>query len=269
MTTKSPSAAAAPSAVSRRARPPPGAPRPAPGGAPGRGGGARFAAPRLALADLDALVLAQRGRRAHADLDGEGQRLPLAGEVADVELGIAHRVDARSVDRVEVPAPHRPAHRLVEHALAPDALDDDRRRHLALAKAGHAQVLTELSRRGLHAPLDLRGGDLGLHADARFGQLCDGRLDGGGHGSVTIAGHWRPSARRRYGIGASGLPTAASGTRSLWRVAGCTCMSASRLRVACCMGRLAVDGTRSCSVSRPQAHCTVPAPKTSAPLGAR
>src|SRR5690349_7995630 len=51
------------------------------------------------------------------------------------------------------------------------------------------------------------------------------------------------------------------------RVAGCTPMSAKRLTVACCMLRSGVllSGLRS---SRPQDHCTVPAPKTSAPLGA-
>ena len=47
-------------------------------------------------------------------------------------------------------------------------------------------------------------------------------------------------------------------------------MSASRLTVACCMFVL-VAGWASPSwlEFRPQAHCTVPAPKTSAPLEAR
>ncbi len=57
-------------------------------------------------------------------------------------------------------------------------------------------------------------------------------------------------------------------TRPLCRVAGCAPMSANRLTVACCMFRSAglSPGFQS---SRPKAHCTVPAPNTSAPLGAR
>ena len=233
MTTKSPLSAAAPSAVSRRAL--------RSRSASSSASTAASSAAGLALADLDALVLAERRRRAHADLDGEGQRLALAGEVADVELGVADGMDAGGVDRVEVPAAHRAAHGLVEHALAPDALDHDRRRHLALAKAGHAQVLAELARGGLHAPLDLLGGDLGLHAHARFGQLGDGRLDGGGHGSVTIA--WArgagPAARPRV------LSRGDEAGLAAWPAA--TPMSAKRLTVACCMSRIAAGiGSRSC-----------------------
>src|SRR6185503_10117280 len=49
-------------------------------------------------------------------------------------------------------------------------------------------------------------------------------------------------------------------------VPGCAPMSANRLTVACCMRTSAGSEPRSCDASRPHAHCTVPAPKTSAPL---
>src|SRR4051812_12105182 len=46
-------------------------------------------------------------------------------------------------------------------------------------------------------------------------------------------------------------------------------MSAKRFTVACCMRGSAVEGSRSWLASSPQDHCTVPAPKTSAPPPAR
>ena len=57
---------------------------------------------------------------------------------------------------------------------------------------------------------------------------------------------------------------------------GWTPMSANRLTVACCMFLsgglllgLVADASHAFVSSRPQDHCTVPAPNTSAPLGAR
>ena len=58
-------------------------------------------------------------------------------------------------------------------------------------------------------------------------------------------------------------------------VVACAPMSAKRLTVACCMTgstEAPAGGPllfHALVVSRPHAHCTVPAPKTSAPLGAR
>src|SRR5688500_13113527 len=46
-------------------------------------------------------------------------------------------------------------------------------------------------------------------------------------------------------------------------------MSSKRFIVACCMSALGGVFPRSCVPSRPHDHCTVPAPKTSALLGAR
>ena len=53
------------------------------------------------------------------------------------------------------------------------------------------------------------------------------------------------------------------------RLVGVAPRSASTLRVACCMRRSGIEPPWSFSVSSPQAHCTVPAPNTSAPLAAR
>src|SRR5215213_395026 len=136
---------------------------------------------RLPLADLEAGVVAKRRGRTHADLEGERQRLALRRIVAEVELRLSDRHDLCLAERIGVPRADRAANRLVEHVLAPDAADEDRRRDFALAEAGHTRVARESSRGLREALLDLGSGDLGVDADARFGQLCEGGLDGGGH----------------------------------------------------------------------------------------
>ncbi len=63
---------------------------------------------------------------------------------------------------------------------------------------------------------------------------------------------------------------AVAGVRPDCSVAGCTPMSANRFTVACRAASSAVSlGPRSWFESSPQDHCTVPAPNTRAPLGAR
>ncbi len=52
----------------------------------------------------------------------------------------------------------------------------------------------------------------------------------------------------------------------LCMVAGITPISANKLIVACCIRASSEDEPLSCSPSKPQLHCTVPAPNTSAPL---
>ena len=69
-------------------------------------------------------------------------------------------------------------------------------------------------------------------------------------------------------VGAVRLADADAAVRPLINVAGCAPMSAKRLTVACCMFRSTGPPLRLLA-SRPQAHCTVPAPNTQAPLGAR
>ena len=65
---------------------------------------------------------------------------PSLGELADVDVWLADRDHARVVDRGAVPAAERLADGLVEHRLAADALDHHRRRRLAGAETGHADV---------------------------------------------------------------------------------------------------------------------------------
>ena len=135
---------------------------------------------------------------ADADLDREAQRLALAGKLVEVEVRLADGDDLGGVDRGGVPAGDRLADRLVEDRFAPDALDDHRRRDLALAEAGDAQVAAERAGGDGDALLDLGGGHLGLHAHARLGQLGDGGGDGLGHGRrLTIP--WRPVRTRFAG----------------------------------------------------------------------
>ena len=139
----------------------------------------------LAAADLEALVLAEPRRRPHADLDREAQRLALAGQLVHVQVGLADRHDARVVDRRGVPAGQGAAHRLVEHGLAADALDDHGRRDLAGAEAGDAEVAAELAGGVGEPAFDLVRRHLRLDAHARLGQLGDRGGDGGGHGRVN------------------------------------------------------------------------------------
>ena len=137
----------------------------------------------LATADLETLVLAELGGRAHADLDRELERLPFGGKlVRDVELGLSDGRDPGAVDRVGVPAPERAPDGLVEDRLAAEPTDHDRRRHLALAESRDAHLAAELARGLLDAPLDLLGRDFRLDAHARLGQLRDVGFDAAGHG---------------------------------------------------------------------------------------
>src|SRR6476659_4616088 len=68
----------------------------------------------------------------------------------------------------------------------------------------------------------------------------------------------------------------AAATRPAPRVPGCAPMSPNRFTVACCTfgsGSLRLCSVRywlhALTLARAQDHCTVPAPNTSAPLGAR
>src|SRR5215470_4300244 len=70
-------------------------------------------------------------------------------------------------------------------------------------------------------------------------------------------------------VGAEGSVEAVAAARPDWSEPGCTPMSANRLTVACCMLASGVEAESLWLPSRPHDHCTVPAPKTSAPLAAR
>ena len=141
---------------------------------------------RLAPLDLDALVGAEGRHGAHADLDAELQRLALGGQVAQVDVGVADGDDVRRVDGLRVPAAERGADRLVQHGQAAHPLDDDRRGNLPLAEPGHLQVAAQGAGGGVDAGLDLGGLDLGIHANAGFGEFGNGGGDVR-HGPATVA----------------------------------------------------------------------------------
>ncbi len=90
----------------------------------------------LASAHLETLVVCrawrQAGRRSRSRRRAAG---PRAGRSPRSSSRLADRRDPGAVDRVGVPAPERAPQRLVEHRLAAEAADHDRRRDLALAEA--------------------------------------------------------------------------------------------------------------------------------------
>ena len=95
------------------------------------------------LADLEALVVAERGRRAHADLERERQRLALVGQVAEVEVGIADGRDARVVDRVEYQRPSESRTVSSRTASRPTRWMTIGGGTLPRAEPGHAQLAAE------------------------------------------------------------------------------------------------------------------------------
>ena len=123
----------------------------------------------LAAADLEVLVAPQLCPRGRADLDREAQRLAGGRQLGQVQLRVADGRDARAHDRLLVPLRQRVAHRLLEHRLAPHALDHHRGRHLALPEARELQLATEGGGRALEARLDLLARHLGVEAHAGVG----------------------------------------------------------------------------------------------------
>src|SRR5436309_2606296 len=105
----------------------------------------------------------------------------LRRKLAEVELRIADGHDPGGLDRVGVPARERLAHGFLEHHLAADALDDERRGHLPATKAGQLQLTPELLRLLGEAPLELACRDLDLETHARIPELGDFGLDRGRH----------------------------------------------------------------------------------------
>ncbi len=167
----------------------------------------------LTPTDLKALVLAELRLRKHADLDRELQRLPLRRKLAEVDLGIPDGDDAGALDRVGVPAGEGVADGFLEHRLAADALDHQRRRHLAAAKTWELELAPELARLLLEATLDLPGGNLDLQAHTRVPELGDGGLHGCWHQrhdtvppDAATATDTAAPARRVVGVDRSARP---------------------------------------------------------------
>ena len=113
----------------------------------------------LAAADLEALVVAERGLRAHADLDREASAArPAPGSSPMSSCGSPTGTTCASSIAARVPGADRVAHRLVEHGLAARSRwIDHRRRRLAGAEAGDAQAAAERAWRPARRALDLVG----------------------------------------------------------------------------------------------------------------
>ena len=130
----------------------------------------------LGPADLEALVLAELGRRPHADLEFEVERLALG-------LGGGDDLDAGSPTGL-MPESSRPRsyHSGSESRIAScedgaeaEPLDHQRGRRLALAEAGQPHLPGQAAGGALHAASDVLGGNLHLDPHPRVGQLCDAR----------------------------------------------------------------------------------------------
>ena len=122
------------------------------------------------------------GADVHLDLEHELAREVLdLGPCRDVGRGAAERAHAGLGDALAVELVDRLGDGLVEDLLAADALVDDRRGHLALAEAGHADLLGD----GLVRLVDRGAQLLGLDRDGELGARVLDLLDRGLHEVVS------------------------------------------------------------------------------------
>ena len=166
----------------------------------------------LDVVDRDGDAVERRDGDLGADLDlgGEvqltllaGGRSGQAGDLGDLDLGLAQGAQLVLADGLGVEAGQALVDRVLEDGGATDALVDDARRHLALAEAGDDDVLgdvlvrvidarLELVVRHLDGQLDL-GGLQGLDGALHFDGL---QLIGAGAGDSGDL-RWFRAARRR------------------------------------------------------------------------
>jgi hypothetical protein len=130
---------------------------------------------------LEPLVKAELGGRDDPDLEREGERRPLVGQSAEVDLGLTDGREASFAHRFLVPVGQRLAHGLLDDGGPPEALQDDCRWGLALAEPRDLQVAGECAG-GL---VDLAGHrlrlDLDLDAYPRGLELGEPGRELGGH----------------------------------------------------------------------------------------
>src|SRR5918995_3581465 len=153
--------------------------------------------------DVQALPVGQRHGWAYVDLDGELELLSV-GELGDVDLGLAKRLELVVLDRLAVELRHRLVDCLVEDSGAADALVDHQRRNLALAEAGNAHLDREPD------PGRVEGLDDALHWGSSPG-LRDRRARFAGHrglptGVGTTSSSYRPGWGRSDAVPRSGYP---------------------------------------------------------------
>ena len=175
---------------SRRSRPPAPGARRSPGARGDRAAGRSPAAParrrRRARRGRPRGPGTRRARAfgQHADLEGELEVAARRRQLAERDLRVADRDDAGGSERVDVPAAEIFAHRLLEHGLATDALDDERRRAPCRVESPAASGCRPSSRalRSMRCSSS-PAGTWTCDAHARLGQLGDGRREGARHGS--------------------------------------------------------------------------------------
>ena len=150
--------------------------------------------------DLDSLVVLQGEARPDLDLGGEGERLALLDAV-ERDVGVGDRREVVLAHRVAVVDGHRVGQELLHHGVAADLRVDHLARRFALAEAGHANLLGDLSIRLLDVLLDVGLGDL----DREFDLVFVGRFDGGSHrGERSGNASERPRRRHRSRARAAG-----------------------------------------------------------------
>ncbi len=132
----------------------------------------------------------------------EVERLALVGQLLPVDVGLLDRLQAADAERVGVPALEVLAEGLVEHLFTSEALEDDLRRHSALAESGHPDLVREMSQRVLEIVLDALRRYLDI--EARAVTVEEGGLRP--HGSQTVA----------EAPGSSGGPERSSATALVW-----------------------------------------------------
>ena len=141
----------------------------------------------------------KRGLRTDPHGRREVERLTLVGQLLPVDVGLLDRLQAADAERVGVPALEVLAEGLVEHLFASEALEDDLRRHSALAESGHPDLVREMSQRVLEIVLDALRRNLDI--EARAVTVEEGGLRP--HGTQTVAeapgssGGLEPRRRRR------------------------------------------------------------------------
>ena len=127
---------------------------------------------RLVDGDLDGGEVGQVDLGALVDLGDEDEVLAVRGRHREVgDLGLAERADRVLLERLPVEGRQRIVDGLLEDGGAADALLDDPCGDLALAEAGHLDVLTDVLDGRIEARLELLERDLD-------GQLDPGRAEG-------------------------------------------------------------------------------------------
>src|SRR5262249_14368413 len=132
---------------------------------------------RLRPPHLEALVLAELGRRAYADLEFEPEWVALALRGGDdLDIRVPDRAELGIEQRLFVPLRERLPDGLLEAGAEPESLDHQRGRRFPLAEARQTHFAGQPSGSALEAAADVLRRDLDLNFRPRPGQFGDGGL---------------------------------------------------------------------------------------------